>query len=79
MTVRAKMKVVTVTPFHTSGPDEVNTEIRLMAIYDDNDPQNKSWSKYTPVGEARLVITNPAAINEFEAGKFYYLDFSPVE
>ncbi len=78
MTVRAKMKVVTITPFHTNGPDEVNAEVRLMAIYDDADPQNKTWSKYTPVGEARMVITNPAAIDGFEVGKFYFVDFTPA-
>lgn len=79
MTVRAKMKCVTITPFHTNGPNEVNSEVRLMAIYDDADPQNKSWSKFTPVGEVRLVITNPSAIEGFEAGKFYYVDFNPAE
>lgn len=78
MTVRAKMKVVAITPFHTSGPDEVNSEIRLMALYGD-DPANKTWSKYTPSGEVRMVVTNPSAIEAFELGKSYYLDFTPAE
>lgn len=78
MTVRAKMKAYAVTPMHDGNPQEASAEIRLMAVYDDGNPENKSWSKYTPSGEVRLFITNPPAIEFFEPGKSYYVDFTPA-
>ena len=41
MTVRAKMKVVAITPFHTSGPDDVCAEVRMMPVYSDS-PENQT-------------------------------------
>jgi hypothetical protein len=79
MTVRAKMKAYAVTPMHSGNPNEVSAEIRLMAVYEDGNPENRTWSKYTPSGEIRLFITNPEAIAAFEPGKSYYVDFSPAD
>lgn len=79
MTVRAKMKAYAVTPMHSGNPNETVAEIRLMPVYDDGSAENKSWSKYTPSGEVRLFITNPNAINAFEPGKSYYVDFTPAD
>lgn len=45
----------------------------------DAKPANKDWSKYTPQGELKMTITNPGAIEQFELGKEYYLDFTPAE
>ncbi len=39
---------------------------------------NKSWSKWTPSGQLSITITNPDAIDAFEKGNAYYLDFTPV-
>jgi hypothetical protein len=44
----------------------------------DDEGTNKSWSKWTPSGSLSITITNPAAIDQFEKGKAYYLDFNPV-
>jgi hypothetical protein len=40
---------------------------------------NEEWSKYTPGGELKLYINNPAALEQFVVGKDYYLDFTPCE
>lgn len=79
MKVRAKMKAYAVTPMHDGKPNEASAEIRLMPVYDDGNPENASWSKYTPSGEVRLFITNPAAIAAFEPGKCYFVDFTPAD
>ena len=77
MNVRAKMKVMAITPFHSSDPNGVCGEVRLMPVFNDS-PENKTWSKYTPNGECRMTITNRGAIDAFELGKEYFLDFTPV-
>lgn len=50
---------------------------RFSAVYDDGQPENQRYAKYTPSGELRIQVDNPAV--EFECGKDYYLDFTPVE
>lgn len=78
MTVRAKMKCYAVQRLMDGKPDTEVAEIRMMPVYDDGDPANKTWSKATPSGEVRLFITNPAAIDAFEPGKSYFVDFTPA-
>lgn len=43
------------------------------------DTENARFTKATPWGEIKLGIDNPAALEQFEAGKSYYVDFIPVE
>ena len=43
------------------------------------DAENARFTKATPWGEIRMGIDNPAALEQFEAGKSYYVDFTPVE
>lgn len=42
-------------------------------------PGNESWSKWTPSGRLDMHITNPDALAQFEAGKSYFLDFTPAD
>ena len=76
MTVRAKFYVKSINHLYTQTPDNVCAEIKLSAAYGKD---NESWSKYTPSGEISMTITNPAAIDRFELGKQYYVDFVPAE
>ena len=74
--VRAKMKVMAIQPFHSGDPEGVCSEVRLFPVFNDS-PENKTWSKYTArLASAGLVITNPEAIDAFEVGKEYFLDFT---
>lgn len=58
------------------GSPEART-YRFAAIYDPDIPEDQRYSKATPSGTAELLVDNPSA--KFELGKFYYLDFVPVE
>ncbi|WP_083421857.1 hypothetical protein [Arsenicibacter rosenii] len=40
--------------------------------------ENKTFSKYTPVGNVDFLITNPALFGQYESGKEYYLTLTPV-
>jgi hypothetical protein len=79
MTVRAKMKCFHVDHLKSGNPDDVAADIRMVPVYDDGNPENKSWSKWTPSGEIRLFVTNPEAIKQFEPGKSYFVDFTPAD
>ncbi len=41
--------------------------------------QQINWSKATPQGEIKMMITNPAAIDQLDLGKSYFLDFTPAD
>lgn len=73
--VRAKFFVTEIKHAHVSG-DGVFAEVKLAPVYGE---ENKPWSKHTPQGEIKMAITNQAAVDKFEIGKSYYVDFTPAE
>lgn len=71
--VRAKLRLSSVTP---QGEGRL---LRFDAQYDDKTPEDQRFQKATPSGHAELVVDNPAALDKFEAGKAYYVDFTPAD
>lgn len=52
--------------------------VKFRTVYEpdaEKDTENARFTKATPWGEIRLGIDNPAALEQFEAGKSYYVDF----
>lgn len=74
MKIRCKFMVISVTK--TQGPSE---EIKMVPIISNNTEENKSFSKYTPNGEFRIICTNPNILNKVEPGQEYYIDLISVE
>lgn len=75
MTILAKFKVGSTTDF---GND--NLEVKMTPVIAGNGKnENTSFSKYTPTGDIRMHITNPAVLGFFEAGKEYYVEFRKAE
>lgn len=57
-------------------------EVSFRTVYESDaakDSENARFTKATPWGEIRMGIDNPAALTQFEAGKEYYVDFSPAK
>lgn len=77
--VRAKFRCQAIQHLTTSSPGDVAAHLTFFPVYEDGSGQNASWSKYTPNGKLEMTITNPAAIEAFELGKAYFLDFTPAE
>lgn len=79
-TVRAKFFVTEIKHVGTpsSEPYATVTMAPVFGGYGDG-KVNDSWSKYTPSGKIEMNITNPSAIDAFDIGKAYYIDFTPVE
>lgn len=75
MTVRAKFKCSSVERFGNGSDGPAN--YRFVAVTDQSTPENQRYARYTPSGELRIYVDNPAV--SFEAGKDYYLDFTPAE
>jgi hypothetical protein len=67
--MRAKLKVDSITL------TEYGQILNLTVKYSDN-PEDNSYSKYTPVASASLTITNPALTDKFKPGQVFYVDFS---
>ena len=68
-TLLTKFKVGSVTDFGNN-----NVEARLSAVTNSSE-ENKSFSIYTPGASISIHITNPEALDFFEAGEEYFIEF----
>lgn len=71
--VRAKFKCQSETK-NSPGPDG-SAGSKSYQFYAVQGKDNAKWAKWTPGGNLQITIDNPEA-QQFEAGKFYYLDFT---
>lgn len=80
MTVKARFYVKSITHQHTGGGDEV-ADVAMAPVYGTygDGKVNESWAKYTPSGQLDMTITNPDAVAQFELGKVYEMEFTPVD
>jgi len=70
--VRAKFVCDELTRYNGGGG-----KVILKAVYDpDENSENGKFFEYTPSGEIDLSIVSESALNEFEAGKEYFIDFN---
>ena len=74
MTVTAKMLLTDITAHAWSG----GKTLTFRAVYDPNLPEDERFAKATPAGEFKMTVDNPAALEQFELGKHYFVDFRPV-
>lgn len=73
MTVRAKLTLEEVRDSRWG-----NKTLVFTASYDPTIPEDQRFQKATPSGRCELQIDNPVALAQFELGKAYYVDFTPV-
>ena len=77
MSVKAKFRCDTVTPYYEGMADEGRTVNFSAVIGTEGD--NKDWSKWTPFGQLQMNISNPDAFEQFKQGGIYYLILEPVD
>ena len=53
--------------------------LNFQCSYDPQIPEDQRFQKATPSGNAEFYVDNPLALEQFELGKNYYIDFSPVK
>lgn len=73
MTVRAKMRLASITDHHWGAK-----ELTFRAEYDESLPEDQRFAKATPSGEIKMHVDNPAALDQFALGQSYYVDFNAV-
>ena len=78
MKIAARFWVKEIVNHHVQEPGAVCATVKLAAAYN-NGKGNEDWSKWTPQGDISMMITNPKAIEGFELGKSYQVEFPPVE
>ena len=62
-----------------AGKTSTSSKILVFsAVYDDGTPENQRFAKSTPSGSIEMAVDNPSALEQFEIGKSYYIDFTPV-
>lgn len=74
--VRARMKVQGVKKVSLGAPG--SAEITLGAEYDTSIPEDERFARATPSASMTMFIDNPAAVEFFELGASFYLDFVRV-
>lgn len=63
--------------FVCSFKDEKTGQICFHPVYEGSE-ENRKFFQATPGGDIRFFTVNLAALNSFEMGKEYYVDFSPA-
>jgi hypothetical protein len=76
MSVRAKMRLTSIQQ-HEWNQGQTKT-LRFQCEYDTTTPEDQRFQKATPSGEIQMMVDNPEALKQFELGRHYYVDFSPV-
>lgn len=75
--VRAKFYVASVVENDPSNVEDKGYTINLNPVISGSE-ENKQFYKWTPGGSIQLSTINPIAAAQFEAGKEYYVDFTPA-
>lgn len=69
MTVRAKMRVESIE----------GNKLVMTTVYEPDaskDTENARFTQATPWGRVEMGIDNPAALEQFKVGNYYYADFN---
>lgn len=75
--IRAKFRVASVQFFVDPAAESGSRQYTLTAISDNSTPENERFTKYTPWGELKMTVDNPAI--KLTPGEVYYLDFTLAE
>lgn len=73
--VRAKFLCTEVGKTGWQHPESIAAKVVLNPVSDGSE-ENKQFFKATPSGKIEMNVMNPQAAEQFEVGKFYYVDFT---
>lgn len=75
MSVRGKFRLVESTQVDWNKDAR---KLKFQAMCNDVTEKKLKFHKATPTGEIAMTVDNPSAVEQFEIGKSYYVDFSPA-
>lgn len=70
--IRAKFEVVDLL-------GEEKSTVVLEPRYDETLPEDQRFCDATPWGKLEMFVNNPAALEQLQIGRKFYLDLVPVE
>lgn len=77
-TMRAKVRCGDVTK-HESGAESLRFyPVAANKYPEDGSDENNTYAKFSPSGEFRLDVHNPALYGQFAVGDTFYVDFTPA-
>lgn len=76
--MRAKMKISSIVQHETVEVLTLNC-VSAKSYPADGTDEDNTFAKFSPSGELKLTVANPALLGKFKAGEVYYLDFTKVE
>lgn len=83
--MRAKVRVSGIVRYPDDGSPVTQETVTFTAVSKsagypaDGSDEDNTYARYTPSGEIRLAIQNPALIGKFAIDDRFYVDFSPAE
>jgi hypothetical protein len=78
-TMRAKMKVASVTKYQGCELLKLSAVCKSSAYPEDGSDEDNTFAKFSPSAELNITIANPALLGKFEPGQCFYVDFTAVE
>lgn len=84
-TMRAKMQVHGVREYKDAAGQTTQEDLIFYAVAkdgaypSDGSDEDNSFARWTPCGELKLSIMNPALFGKLPVGSRFYLDFTPAE
>lgn len=81
--MRAKMRITSITKYPEEGePTQETLQFHAVAkdgpYPSDGSDEDNTFARFSPAGELKLSVANPALIGKFKWGDTFYLDFTPV-
>jgi hypothetical protein len=78
--VRCKMKLVEIRE-HAGALPGLPAENKTFVFtpeYDSDIEEDRRFNKYSPSGRFEITCNNPAVIEQYKIGTYWYFDSSPV-
>lgn len=74
--MRAKMRLNRIEK-HSETSETLHFSAVAASKYpEDGSDENNTYAKFSPSGDLRLQVANPALLGKFAEGEQYYLDFT---
>lgn len=77
--MRAKMKITKIEQHESCEVLHFTAVAKNSSYPEDGSDEDNTYAKFSPSGELKLTVANPALIGKFKAGEKYYLDFTKAE
>ena len=81
--MRAKMEVSHIVRIKNEVYNQTHLTMNAVSKYNgypsDGSDEDNTYAKFTPIGELKIVITNPDLVDKFELAQKFYVDFTEIK